>query len=154
MFADDKRAAGMGPSAHETDDFMPTRESYAVNEQLLPGGYSDEHWRNEHKRVADETAAREEEERIRREKEEREKVAEDKRKKEEAERLYKESLPVSIWKENGGPFAVGKSEVNHIQKEFTENEFVMDYLQLKSHMGSPGRFMRGLYTKGLCSTQK
>jgi hypothetical protein len=146
MFADDKRAAGLGPSAHEASDFMPTRESLSDNEQLLPGGYADDHWRNEHKRVADEKAAREEAERIRQEKEDIEKAAEEKRKKEEAERLHRESLPVSIWKENGGPLAGGAAEADITKKTYTENEFVMNFLQQKNRMKMelPAQFNRGL----------
>jgi len=128
MFADDKRAAGLGPSAHEASDFMPTRESLSDNEQLLPGGYADDHWRNEHKRVADE------------------KAAEEKRKKEEAERLHRESLPVSIWKENGGPLAGGAADADITKKTYTENEFVMNFLQQKNRMKMelPAQFNRGL----------
>lgn len=157
MFSDDKRSAGMGPNAHESDDFMPTKDSYLndgkelANESLIPGGYSDDHWRSEHKRVAELKAAREEKERIRKEEEAREKAAEEQRKKEEAERLYKESLPVSIWNENGGPFGLGESTNRHIQKKFEENEFVLNYLQLKK---TPARFVRGLFKEGICPTQK
>lgn len=61
MFNEDKRAAGMGPNAHEGNDFMPTRES---KESPIPGGYSDDHWEDEHARVMAEKAKREEEERL------------------------------------------------------------------------------------------
>jgi len=36
IFADDKRAAGMGPNTHEADDFRPTRE--LSDDFRIPGG--------------------------------------------------------------------------------------------------------------------
>jgi hypothetical protein len=46
---------------------------------------------------------------------------------------------------------MGESTHSHIQKKFEENEFVLNYLQLKK---TPARFARGLFKEGLCQAQK
>lgn len=124
IFADDKRAAGMGPNAHEGDDFRPTRER--GDDFKIPGGYSDDHWRVYNKKVDDERRAQEEadqkaEEEARRKAEEDARIAEEERIKRE-----EENRPVSDWVKHGGPAELSQHQNSSIPKDYSESEFVLN----------------------------
>lgn len=99
----------MGPSAHEADDFRPTRE--LGDDFKIPGGYADEHWRNEHQRINDKIKAREEAA-SKAEEDARIKAEEEaKRKAEELKRLAEEARPKSLWDKHGWPVNKKDSKV-------------------------------------------
>lgn len=91
----------MGPSAHEGDDFRPTRE--LSDNFKIPGGYSDEHWRNEHTRINDKIKSREEAQKNAEEEARIKAEEEARRKAEEAKRREEEARPKSLWHHHGWP---------------------------------------------------
>lgn len=125
IFADDKRSAGVGPNAHESNDFMPTTRADSEDFKL-PGGYSEEHWRDvfskTDKAKEDDDAnekAKEEEERKRQEEEE-------KQREEARTKHAKDNL--SAWMKQGGPIIPKEAQEldKPEEREFSENEFVLN----------------------------